>query len=201
MFVPILEAMSQSTLHQPLTLYRTNFSEIFVDPLTGLCRPKFGTQFRLRGHVRAFESGDMSPHSKSPIAPELGSAKTPVMNWPHGPAHWLFEPGLYMITTGTYKKLSHLSSPERLDFFQEALFEYASEFGWALRAWAVLSNHYHFVAASPAEPTTLRKFLGKLHADTARQLNRWDKVEGRKVSFQFWDSHITFERSYLARLK
>ena len=31
--------------------------------------------------------------------------------------------------------------------------------------------------------------------------NRWDKTAGRKVWFQFWDSHITFERSYLARLK
>lgn len=122
------------------------------------------------------------------------------MNWPHGPAHWLFEPGLYMITTGTYKKLPHLSSPERLDFFQAALFRYASEFGWDLRAWAVLSNHYHFIAASPSDPATLRKFLGKLHGQTAKQLNRWDKADGRKVWFQFWDSHITFERSYLARL-
>ena len=123
------------------------------------------------------------------------------MNWPHGPAHWLFEPGLYMITTGTYKRLPHLSSPERLDFFQDSLFRYASEFGWNLRAWAVLSNHYHFIAASPADAATLRKFLGKVHGQTARQLNLWDKTDGRKVWFQFWDSHITFERSYLARLK
>ena len=123
------------------------------------------------------------------------------MNWPHGPAHWLFEPGLYMITTGTYKRLPHLSSPERLDFFQDSLFRYASEFGWNLRAWAVLSNHYHFIAASPADAATLLKCLGKLHGQTARQLNRWDKTDGRKVWFQFWDSHITFERSYLARLK
>jgi putative transposase len=142
----------------------------------------------------------MSPHSKIAIAEESALAKTPIMDWPHGPAHWLFEPGLYMITTGTYKKLPHLSSPERLDFFQEALFRYASEFGWDSRAWAVLSNHYHFIAASPSDPATLRKFLGKLHGQTAKHLNHWDKAGGRKVWFQFWDSHITFERSYLARL-
>jgi putative transposase len=109
----------------------------------------------------------MSPHSKIAIAEESALAKTPIMNWPHRPAHWLFEPGLYMITTGTYKKLPHLSSPERLHFFQEALFRYASEFGWDLRAWTVLSNHYHFIAASPSDPATLRKFLGKLHGQTA----------------------------------
>ena len=73
-------------------------------------------------------------------------------------------------------------------------------FGWDLRAWAVLANHYHFVAASPTEARTLRKFLGKLHMKTAGQLNLWDNKPGRKVWFQFWDCHITYERSYFARL-
>src|SRR5437762_10797549 len=43
------------------------------------------------------------------------------MNWPHGPTHWLFEPGLYIVTAGTYRKLPHFDSPLRLDFFQESL--------------------------------------------------------------------------------
>jgi putative transposase len=122
------------------------------------------------------------------------------MNWPHAPKHWLFEPGTYMVTTGTYQKLPHLNSPQRLDFFLVSLFARAEEFGWDLRAWAVLANHYHFVAQSPSDPGTLRKFLGKLHMQTAKQINLWDNTPGRKVWFQFWDSHITFERSYLARL-
>ena len=122
------------------------------------------------------------------------------MNWPHGPAHWLFEPGLYIVTAATYRKLRHLNSPARLDFVQNSLFEYADEFAWNLRAWAVLANHYHFVAASPTDPCTLRKLLGKLHMKTAEQLNAWDNTPGRKVWFQFWDSRITYERSYLARL-
>jgi REP-associated tyrosine transposase len=99
-----------------------------------------------------------------------------------------------------YRKLPHLDSPARLDFFQNSLFQYADEFGWDLRAWAVLANYYHFVAASPTDARTLGKFLGKLHMKTAGQLNLWDNKPGRKVWFQFWDSHITYERSYLARL-
>ena len=110
------------------------------------------------------------------------------MNWPHAPSHWLFERGLYMVTAGTYRKLPHLNSPERLDFFQESLFEYANAFGWNLRARAVLANHYHFVAASPTDPQT-RKFLGKLHMQTAKQFNCSDNTPGRTVWFQFWDSH------------
>jgi putative transposase len=122
------------------------------------------------------------------------------MNWPHAPAHWLFEPGLYMITAGTYEKLPYLNSPQRRDFALERLFACAKQFGWGLHAWALLPNHYHFVGRSPADAGTLRQFLGKLHMQTAKQLNVWDNMPGRQVWFQFWDSHITFERSYLARL-
>ena len=123
------------------------------------------------------------------------------MNWPHAPAHWLFEPGIFMVTAGTYLKKPLLNLPERLDFVLDSLFARAEEFGWTLRAWAVLSNHYHFVASSPADPSTLRQMLGKLHMNTAKQINQWDAQPGRKVWHQFWDSHITFERSYLARLR
>jgi putative transposase len=122
------------------------------------------------------------------------------MNWPPAPTHWLFEPGIYLVTAGTHQKLPHLNSPARLDFFLESLFQYAEEFQWSLWAWAVLANHYHFLAASSADPKTLRKFIGKLHMKTAQELNRLDATPGRRVWFQYWDSHITFEKSYLARL-
>src|SRR5205807_1735846 len=39
-----------------------------------------------------------------------------------------------------------------------------------------------------------------LHSDHAREINKLDNAVGRKVWFQFWDKHLTFERSYLARL-
>ena len=122
------------------------------------------------------------------------------MNWPHAPKHWLLEPGTYIVTAGTYKKPHHLNTPRRLDFFLASLFKYAVEFNWELRAWAVLSNHYHFVAQSPSDPGNLSKFLGKLHMQTAKELNLQDNTPGRKVWHQFCEKHITFERSYLARL-
>lgn len=118
----------------------------------------------------------------------------------HAPPHWLFEQGIYLVTAGTFQKLPHWSTPERRDFLLDALFARAAEFGWQLQAWAVLPNHYHFVAKSPEDAATLRRFLSKLHMTTAKQLNEWDGTPGRKVWYQYWDSCITFERSYLARL-
>ena len=64
----------------------------------------------------------------------------------------------------------------------------------------MFSNHYHFVARSPAEPVSLRKFATHLHADTARKINRLDGTPSRKVWHNFWETRLTFERSYLARL-
>lgn len=81
------------------------------------------------------------------------------------------------------------------------LFAVTDEFGWGLRAWAVLSNHYHFVASSPPDPKNLRRMLGKLHMLTAKELNIRDNAPGRKVWFQFRETHLTIETSYLARLK
>jgi hypothetical protein len=75
----------------------------------------------------------MFAHSKMPVAIHAGFGNRSHMNWPHGPAYWLFEAGLYIITAGTYRKLPHLDSPARLDFFQNSLFQYADEFGWDLR--------------------------------------------------------------------
>jgi putative transposase len=105
-----------------------------------------------------------------------------------------------MVTAGTLGKRGVFASPVHLDLVRDTLFKVSDEFGWHLEAWAVLANHYHFVARSPADPGTLAAFVRKLHSCTARELNRIDGVPGRKVWFQFWDSHITYEKSYLARL-
>ncbi len=123
------------------------------------------------------------------------------MDWPHAPAHWQFQPGIYMVTASTYRRVPHLARPARKDFFLQKLFQIAAEYGWQLHAWAVLNEHYHFVAASPEDPTTLRVFIAKLHMHTARAFNREDGTPGRKVWFQYWDTLFTHQRSYLARLR
>ncbi len=120
--------------------------------------------------------------------------------WPHAPPHWLFEPGIYIVTAATYRKLPLLSTPEHLDLMRDRLFELANEFGWQLEAWAILANHYHFVARSPEDPETLRRLIAKLHMTTAKALNRLDRTPGRKVWFQYWESQLTYQRSYFARL-
>jgi putative transposase len=76
----------------------------------------------------------------------------------------------------------------------------AEKHSWKLQAWAVFPNHYHFVAISPGDAPSLRTLIQELHSLTAREINRLDRTPSRKVWFEYWDSRITFEKSYFARL-
>jgi putative transposase len=42
--------------------------------------------------------------------------------------------------------------------------------------------------------------IGHLHRELAMRLNRIDGTPGRRVMYEFWDTHLTFEKSWLARL-
>ena len=125
--------------------------------------------------------------------------------WHHAPEHRLYEPGTYMVTGGAYEKAPYLSSDNRKDEFLALLFELAEKFDWKLQAWAVLNNHYHFVGFSPLEDESgaqsLRTIVFELHRQSARRWNREDQSPTRKVWHNYWDSHITFQRSFYARLK
>jgi len=105
-----------------------------------------------------------------------------------------------MVTAGTYRKGRYFKTRDRLQLLHDTLLELAAQLGWRLQAWAVLANHYHFLAIAPENPRSLRAFVSKLHTVTARRANQMDDAAGRKVWFQYWDSHIPYPRSYLARL-
>ncbi len=121
-------------------------------------------------------------------------------DWPHSPAHRLDATGAYLVTAATYQKQALFSSAKRLTYLCESLLRLAAQYEWKLQAWAVFPNHYHFVAVSPGKAVTLRRFIGHLHTVTAKEINRQDEVPGRRVWFQYWDSHLTYQRSYLTRL-
>jgi putative transposase len=123
--------------------------------------------------------------------------------WPHAPTHQLAFGGTYFVTASTYLHEHHFRSAARLVVLHRGLLKVAAEFGWQLEAWAVFSNHYHFVGHSPADRATaesLRSMLGELHRKTAFWVNHLDGVAGRQVWFNYRETRLTFQRSYLARL-
>jgi putative transposase len=132
-----------------------------------------------------------------------GAASSHKTAWPHAPIHRLSQRGTYFVTAGTYRKEHYFRGPQRLGVLHRGLLKVASDFGWQLEAWSVFSNHYHFVAQSPlaeAGAASLSRMLGLLHEKTAKWVNGIDRTPGRQVWHNFWESRLTFERSYLARL-
>jgi len=114
--------------------------------------------------------------------------------------HRIAEAGAYMVTCGTYLKRHHFRGSERLRFLCDSLLKLAQEYKWNLEAWAVFSNHYHFVASASPESKSLSDLMKKLHSETANAANRWDSQVGRQVWYQYWDTRLTYQRSYFARL-
>ena len=120
--------------------------------------------------------------------------------YPHNPPH-LFRPrAIYMVTGAILWKRHLLDRDEKKQHFCETLFERATLLGWEIEAWAVLSNHYHFVAQAPEEATTLKSLIQAVHSISSKYVNRLDGTPGRRVWYNYWDTCITHETSYLARL-
>ena len=123
--------------------------------------------------------------------------------WPHAPEHRLSIRGTYFVTASTYLRQHHFQGKTRLAVLHRGLLKVATDFGWQLEAWAVFSNHYHFVGHSPADQDTaenLSRMLGLLHEKTAKWVNKLDDTPTRKVWHNYRETRLTYEKSYLARL-
>ncbi len=130
----------------------------------------------------------------------MSNQTLPVKDWPHAPIHRMDSDGIYIVTAATLHKAHLFRDAERLSLLERELLTLSKRYKWQLEAWAVFSNHYHFVARGNNESGDLKRLLKHLHANAARELNRLDSVAERTVWFNFWDTKLTYERSYLARL-
>ena len=86
----------------------------------------------------------------------------------------------------------------------DGLLKYAHIYHWRLEAWAVFPNHYHFVAHSPEDAedgaASLSGLLADFHQSASSWVNELDGRVGRKVWHNFWETRLTYQKSYFARL-
>ncbi|MCH7910698.1 MAG: transposase [Candidatus Hydrogenedentes bacterium] len=119
----------------------------------------------------------------------------------HAPPH-LFRPNShYIVTAGTLGKRPFFNTGEKRTLLLNTLISEGEDRNWRLEAWAILPNHYHFVAQSPQDSTTLSKLIQAVHSKTAIALNRLDKTPGRKIWYQYWDTCIVDDNAHHTRLK
>ena len=121
-------------------------------------------------------------------------------NWPHAPPHQFTPAGTYIITAATLHRQRFFDTNDKLNMFCNTTLEFVKNYSLTLQAWAFFPNHYHLVAEFGNTTASHRRFISHLHRELAVRLNAADETPGRRVMYQFWDTQLTYEKSWLARL-
>lgn len=120
---------------------------------------------------------------------------------PYNPPHLFVADTLYMITASIYEKAELMKSSQRKLEWRDAFHEAAKIYQWQIIAWVVLHNHYHAIVRSPEHAGNLSKYINSYHKFTARKWNSEDRLKGRQVWWNYWDTCIRSEHDYYNRLR
>ncbi len=142
----------------------------------------------------------------------------------HSPSHFFASNQMYMITTATYKKRKYLKDDKIKEYLFDLIFNKFSRFNWEIDAWVILDNHYHLLLQASKNAHSLpiiireihkfsalfiRKFLncnndvvskGQNHRFCTPKNKQHNRDSTSKIWWNYWDTCITYERSYFARL-
>jgi putative transposase len=119
----------------------------------------------------------------------------------HNPPHLFIPNATYLITGSVIRKFNYLDTDAKKAFFCEVLQKQSQKFNWRLDAWACLHNHYHFVGKAPENIESIVALIRAVHSLTARFINDTDGKPGRRVWWNYWDTCIRDEKSYLTMLR
>ena len=117
----------------------------------------------------------------------------------HRPPRFGNTSGWFLITASTFEHKPYFNTDEdRTRLFNEIQKELV-DVEILISGWSILGNHYHLlVECNPL--SSISQPIRRVHARSARELNRRDEVSGRKVWHLFSDRHIRNERHYYTTL-
>ena len=119
----------------------------------------------------------------------------------HNPPHLFITNAKYFVTSSTLGKYPYLQSEEAKQAALHYLTTSLNYFNWELEDWVILDNHIHIMINAPEDSTTLSQLVNNFHRFTANWLSKHNikKVQD-KYFHNYWDTCITFEKSYFSRL-
>ena len=118
----------------------------------------------------------------------------------HTPPHLFRSDTIYLITGTIYRKRDLINTDKKKRYLQDVLMKQSTKLDWKIEAWSILSNHYHFIARAPEKSSSLPSLIQAIHSISAKYINQQDGIPSRQVWFNYWDTCLTSESSYLARL-
>jgi putative transposase len=128
--------------------------------------------------------------------------------YPHNPPHLLIDGAKYWVTGSAYRHRplfrEHATKSKMLEVLQKT----AEKLGWRIDDWVILNDHYYLMLESPdytvkgSGPKTIADFMNNFHRFTAlwirKNNNSFKNV--KRIFNNYWDTCITYERSYFARI-
>lgn len=119
----------------------------------------------------------------------------------HAPPHLYRSGAKYFITASTFGRARILDDKSKEKLLL-SLMKACSNHSWDLEDWVILDNHYHIMAASSEERTNLSAFVNEYHKFTALFVKKHVPAATSlpKIFNNYWDTCITFDKSYYARL-
>ena len=131
------------------------------------------------------------------------------------PPHIFISGAKYFITGATYNKIKYFKSIEAKEAIKKYMLKSFSHYSWEIEDWVLLDNHYHVLANAPKSAVSLQNVIKNFHRFSAlwirkniKNINCVDAALTQsmhsknklKIWYNYWDTCITFERSYFARL-
>ncbi len=137
----------------------------------------------------------LTPEQKAEILRQRQSRGMPL----HEPPHFHCAEGWFLITAATYEHKRYFQTEEERSWLLAELLKAFQDIKISIGSWVVLPNHYHLlVRCHPL--SVISQPLRRVHARTARMLNRRAGVSGRKIWHSFSDRQIRNERHYYTTL-
>jgi putative transposase len=117
----------------------------------------------------------------------------------HRPPHVYLDDTYYFVTMGTFQRMLLFDNQEKKKLIRLALETSIKKYGYLLKAWVILSNHFHILFKT-SQGRLLPRFLAGITGKSAIELNKLDKCAGRKCWYQYWDRCIRGERDFWIRV-
>jgi len=116
----------------------------------------------------------------------------------HQPVHLYVDNSWYFLTVKIYGSQHILDEDVKKQLLLEKLKYEFKSFGYELKAWVILDNHYHLEFKTD-RGNILSKILNRVHGNISYTINKMDNQEKRKVFQNYWDSCIRSERDLWTR--